>query len=321
MPLLRVNAGADGPVLHGAGNLEAEVAQAVARLAPGDPIILIVHGFKFSPASAETSPHDHIFSLTPARTCWKALSWPRHLGFGRDRDGEGLCIAFGWEARGTIWRAWSEARQAGLAMADLITMIRRHHDGPVDMVGHSLGARVCLTALRYAPPASIGRMVLMAAAEFRAAAAAAMASPAGRTAEVLNITTRENDVFDALIEWFLRAPTRGDRALGLGLPHANWLDIQIDADRTRAALDRLGFRIPAPKRRVCHWSSYLRPGLMLFYADLLRNRETLSLNRLRHALPREAEPRWARLRPHHGLFDHDDDCPVIPEPRGPGLLQ
>lgn len=296
MPLLRVDATAEGPVLHGGGDLRAALRRAAATRPPGAPVIVMVHGYKFSPRATAPNPHDHIFSLSPPRGCWKAISWPRHLGFGRARPDEGLCIALGWEARGSIWRAWHSARDAGGALAELVALLRAEIPAPVDMIAHSLGARVCLAALRRAPAGSVGRMVLMAAAEFRGTAATAMATPAGRTAEVLNITTRENDLFDAGIEWMLRPPEPGDRALGEGPRLANWLDIQVDAGPARAALERLGFRVPPPKRRVCHWAPYLRPGLMLFYAALLRDRQRLSLATLRRALPEAADPRWARLR-------------------------
>ncbi len=297
MPLLRVNATAQGPCLRGAGHLDDRLSAMLASLAPGAPVVVLVHGYKFSPSLSAFDPHDHILSLAPDRGGRRAMSWPRQLGFGCNRPDEGLCIAFGWEARGTIWRAWSGAEAAGQSLADLLTRIRRWHRGPVDMLGHSLGARVCLSAVAAAPAASVGRLVLLAAAEYRATARAAMASPAGRGAEVLNITTRENDLFDALVEWIVPAPRRGDRTLGAGLEAPNWLDLQIDAGATIAALTELGYPIPAPARRICHWSPYLRPGLLPFYRDLLRDRRALSLPRLQNALPRTAEPRWARLRP------------------------
>ena len=85
--------------------------------------------------------------------------------------------------------------------------------------------------------------------------------------------------------------------LGAGLPGAgaNWLDVQIDCAATRAGLTRFGYRVPAPKRRVCHWSAYLRPGLFAFYRDLIRAPEALPLARLRESLPDRTAPRWSRL--------------------------
>ncbi|MBT8456842.1 MAG: hypothetical protein KJO15_12145, partial [Alphaproteobacteria bacterium] len=39
---------------------------------------------------------------------------------------------------------------------------------------------------------------------------------------------------------------------------------------------RLGYPIPAPSRRVFHWSGYMRPGLFALYASLIRERLPLS---------------------------------------------
>ena len=64
--------------------------------------MMMIHGFRFAPgARAQDDPHQHILSFTPFEGCWKAISWPRHLGFGRCPQ-EGLAIAFGWRALGTI---------------------------------------------------------------------------------------------------------------------------------------------------------------------------------------------------------------------------
>lgn len=297
MPILRVDVTAQGPALNGGGDLDEELSALCGTLAPDAPVIVLVHGYKFAPDHPRADPHRHILSLTPISRCPRALSWPLHLGFGRGHADEGLCIAFGWPARGTIWGAWRRAEEAGAALATLLTRIALHRSGPVDMVAHSLGARVCLSALAGAPAGSAGRILLMAAAEYRSNARAAVQTAAGRGAEVINITTRENDPFDALLELFVRPPEPGDRALGAGLDAANWLDVQIDAEPTRNALASLGLRIPPPRRRVCHWSGYLRPGLLKFYALLLRCRDRHTLADLRRILPADTDPRWTRLRP------------------------
>ena len=124
-----------------------------------------------------------------------------------------------------------------------------------------------------------------------------LATPAGRAAEFINITTRENDLFDALLEHLIRPRDRQDRGLGHGLPApaANWLDIQIDQAAALAGLAALGFVIAPPRRRICHWSAYQRPGLFALYRALLTRPGAIPLALLRAHLPQAHDPRWSRL--------------------------
>jgi len=299
MSLLAVNASGTTPALAGADADAEALAPALSRhlaaLPPRAPVVVLVHGYSFSPRVDRHDPHRHILSLTPDPDCWKAVSWPRHLGFGRS-PGQGLAIAFGWEARGTLWRAGVEALRAGRALARLVALIRRLRPGaPVDLVGHSLGARVALSALPRLEPGDVGRIVLMAGAEFRRRARAAMDSPAGRTAEVLNVTSRENDPFDLCVELLLGAGSGRTLGHGLGRRQSNWLDLQIDDPASLAALRRLGFRVAAPAVLVCHWSPYLRPGLFPLYRAMLHDRARWPLGLLAAALPATQAPRWSRL--------------------------
>jgi len=308
MPIIRVNAAADHPVMA-----EGRLAESLAALPEGAPVIVMIHGYKFSPRAGCT-PHEHIFALKPSTKSRRALSWPQNLGFGTGNAREGLCIAFGWEARGTLWAARREAARAGHALARLLDRIKGR---PVHIVAHSLGARVALKALAGLRRGRVERMILMAAAAFRDEAEAALAAPAGRRVEVLNITSRENDVFDAAWEWLIRpdhaldpspaahaspAP-RPDRALGAGLgrPDARWLDIQIDHPATLERLAGMGFGIEARGRRICHWSAYLRPGLFTFYTAALRQPARLPLATLRAHLPAAQAPRWSALLRWPGL--------------------
>ncbi|KMW56520.1 hypothetical protein AIOL_001474 [Candidatus Rhodobacter oscarellae] len=297
MSLLKVNVVNGLPQPQSHETLDAAIARNLAQVPPRAPIIVLIHGYKFSPATSLSDPHRHIFALRPRRGCWKALSWPKHLGFGKGHQNEGLCIALGWEARGSIWRAWRNAQQAGDVLARVIQCVRDHRPCPVHIVAHSLGARVALAAIPALPAGSIGRAVLMAPAEFQSTAAAMLGTPAGQTAEFINITSRENDLFDTLVEWLLPAPSQGDRCLGAGLwlNAGNWLDIQMDCRRTRSEMSELGYRTPAPTALVCHWWAYLRPGLLRFYGDLIRDPERLNLAMLKHALPSRTRPRWSRI--------------------------
>src|SRR6056297_291633 len=283
MPIIHVNAGDRLPPM--------------IPLDEDGPVIVMVHGFKYAPDHPTECPHRQIFALDPARDCFKVVSWPRGLGFeGRGAD-EGLAIGFGWNARGSLWRAYTEAARAGAALAELVTAIRvRAPHRSVHAIAHSFGARVVLSALAHLPPGALGRIILLAGAEFGHHASAALATPAGRAAEIVNVTTRENDLFDALLEWLIPAPAHGDRSLGLALGSgANVLTLQLDDGETLEVLRGAGFAIAPPAARICHWSPYTRTGALPFYGSLLRTPSRLSLAQLRAALPDRATPRWSRI--------------------------
>ena len=205
----------------------------------------------------------------------------------------------GWEARGTIWQAWRSAAKTGGGLVDLIGRIRHVRKTAIDILCHSLGARVVLSAAPGLPLNSLGRVILLTAAEFQNPANRALASPAGQTAEFINVMSRENDLYDACVEWLIRPGRPKDRMLGAGIwnQRHNWLDMQVDCPRSRNALREFGHFIAPPQSRICHWSSYLRPGLMEFYRDLIRNPRALPLEALRQSLPQRVSPRWSRLRP------------------------
>ncbi len=295
MPLIHVNAAPSGPVLH---DRQGDLASLLPGLLNSEgPVILMVHGFKYAPAHHSECPHRHILSLAPERNSFKVLSWPGGLGFGEGRADEGLAIGFGWQARGTVWQAYAEAARAGARLAQLVSMIRdMAPDRKVHALAHSFGARVILSALPHLPAQSIGRIILLAGAEFAQHAARCLDSPAGRSAEVINVTSRENDLFDFLLECLIAPPARGDRSLGhAGLLAPNVLNLQMDHSETLAGLRRLGFSIASPMARICHWSPYTRPGIFTFYSSLLRNAPELPLPLLRSMLPCTSTPRWSRI--------------------------
>ena len=286
MPLIRLNVSEAGLRTQGAQSAQAALAKALDELPRGAPVIVMIHGYKFSPRLRRHTPHRHILSLRPGIDSPRVVSWPRHLGFGKGNPDEGLAIAFGWEARHTIWRAYAEAGRAGRALAEIIKTTDAA-GAPTSIIAHSLGARVALAALPHLPSGALRRAVLLSAAEFGAVARSSLDSPAGRRAEIVNVTSRENALFDLLLQGFIRPHRPLDRPLGAGLCEApgNWLDLPIDRPETRNALAGLGFRVPPPERRVCHWSGYLRPGMFSLHRALLRQPERTALARLRAVLP------------------------------------
>jgi len=279
---------------------------AKARAHPG-AVVVLIHGFKFSPFEKAHNPHTHILAPAPSTTCWKGLSWQSALGVASDPNV--LPVAFGWDARGSIWRAHRQSENAGLALAALIGGLQKQHPGrKISLIGHSLGARVILRALREVRACDVRRAILLGAAAFQSEAQAAIAAPAGRTCEVLNVTSRENDLFEVMFEMLIGAPAPQDRSLGRGLgkSRVRWSDLEIDSPGALSSLARLGYPVAAPKRRICHWSTYLRPGVFDLYRDFLKGPEVLSLSLLQSALPERSQPRWSRLlawRPTQGLTE------------------
>jgi pimeloyl-ACP methyl ester carboxylesterase len=246
----------------------AALERCLAALPPRAPVAVLIHGFRYAPGADIHCPHGHILSLTPRRDVPRAISWPRHLRLAGPRDG--LALAFGWPARGTIWQAQARTAGTAAALATLVGAIRRHApDRQVDLVAHSLGARVAMAALPLVEAGSIGRVLLLAPADFRAHAEAAMDSAAGRAAEVFSITSRANALFDLCMETLLSARLQASLARGLSHPRQNWLDLRIDDPATETALARLGFPLRPAMVRICHWQPYLRPGVFALYRALL----------------------------------------------------
>lgn len=288
MALVRIN-------LQGSDLVGHDTSQSVSDMLASHtgtkhPVVIMIHGFKFEPGHNKSCPHEHILSLDPVQTCWKAKSWPRALGLGQDGNGT-LGIAFGWPARGSIWQAYERARLAGRALASLIALIRQlAPERPVHILAHSLGARVALGALPYLPAGALDRMVFLAGAELTPAAEAALDTPCGRTTEVISVTSRENRPYDRLLENLLGKSAK-DRAIGrTGPERRNWLTLRIGDREVLIALRSLGFDIPPPLRWFCHWSSYLRPGVFTLYAALIARPSPLSLAHLRIAAEAGPEP-------------------------------
>jgi hypothetical protein len=131
--------------------------------AGGGPTVVMIHGYKYDPADPRRSPHRLLFSDRPD-TCRHGVrrirSWPAGLGVtasGRD----GLCVGYGWRARApwvpSLLRgrngfsaAYAEAGRAGEGLAPLLGALARARPEPVDLIAHSLAARVALSALRAA---------------------------------------------------------------------------------------------------------------------------------------------------------------------------
>ncbi|MFA3916033.1 hypothetical protein [Ruegeria hyattellae] len=294
MPLIRINAQGDRPALQGSPQAPSNV---LARAQTGTgPVIVMTHGCKYQPGNVRHCPHENIFALPRPGKSRRACQWPQELGFGQGNADEGLAIAFGWDGRGGLWQAQRRAVEAGRALAEIVAHLRQiAPDRPVHFIGHSMGIEVALEALHHLPPGALSRIISLTGAAYRRRALAALDTAAGQAAAFINVTSRENDLFDFMYECLIAPPERGDRALGFGLDALNAVTLQLDCRHTLEHISRFAGPVGGPEHRVCHWSSYRRPGALRFYNALLRAPEGFDLSLLRTGMPQAVAPRWSRL--------------------------
>jgi hypothetical protein len=285
------------------------------RLRPGAPVVVLVHGYKFSPDLPASDPHRSLFAFRPAATCRKVRSWPQGLGFAEDAGETGLCVGFAWPAsaphlasllatgRTGFAHVYERAGRYGERLAQLVALLQRLAPGrPVDLLAHSLGARVALAALPHlaTPP---GRMILLGAAELDARAREFLAArPAPRPPQIYNVTARANDLYDLMFETFAPRRDWGERAIGLGLadPPPHWLDLQLDRADVTAWVNARGIALTPGTTRPCHWGFYTRGGAFALYRAILHRSPGWDVASLRAAPCLAAqEPRWSGLL--HGL--------------------
>lgn len=309
--------------LQRGGRAAGGVISALERVPRGAPVVILIHGYRFSPEAAPHDPHWLLYGAAPPERRSRAApcaDWPAELGFARVDPSAGLCIGFAWDARAGhlasllsegrngFARVYDRAAEAGGRLGDLIAALHAARpDLRFDLFAHSLGARVALTALS-AP--GVGRAILLGAAEHASVARAAMPDPRPGGPEVYNVISRQNDLFDALFERFAPRPEGAPRGAlgrrGLGVRRPDWIDLQLDSPATESWLADRGAPLGAAGAPICHWSFYLRPRAMELYRSILRDRAAWSAEALRaNGLPERLCPRWARigarLRPAFGV--------------------
>ncbi len=314
MAILGITATEDGPrSATGEADLSEALGSRLARLPARAPIVVLIHGYRFDPARPEADPHRSIFAVD-APVDRRTRGWPAGLGFADDAGETGLCLGFGWPATPpahlpTLLRSgrtgfaavYDRAAENGARLAELIALVQRlAPDRPVDILAHSLGARVALSALPLLARAP-GRVILLGAAEFDARALDFLAAaPSPRPARVYNVTARANDVYDAAFEMFAPRGGRGERAVGQGLRAAppNWIDLQIDRAEVTGWINARGVALTPAQARLCHWSFYTRDGAFAVYEAILRRRPGWDIRSLR-AIPdlTAQDPRWSRILP------------------------
>lgn len=299
MPLLHINASSDAiPLDHGQFR---QLRAQLRSLPPKAPVVVLLHGYKYAPGIEGRCPHSLIYALHPAGTGRSGVSWPTLLGVGSNVPQEPLCIALGWPANQAFHRAYGQAARTGQALARLVEIVHRiTPDRPVDIIAHSLGARVALSALPHLQAGRLRNLIMMTPAELSCQANALLNSPAGRSVKALNVSSGENWVFDKTLEWMLAPARKGARAMGFE-PRASdcWTTLRIDNPSHLTALERVGVTLAPPVRKVCHWSAYTRQGVFDLYRRLTDG--TLPMNTLASALPPLQKAQTSRRLPLSGL--------------------
>ena len=318
MAYLGITATRDGFVAADGGDLDGRLDRLAGALPPDAPVVVLIHGYKFRPGRGGRpgeDPHRSLYAFAPDAPCWKVRSWPQGLGFDPEDPATGLCVGFGWpaaeahlpaliaEGRTGFARVYDRAAAIGATLAALIARLQAALPGrEIDVLAHSLGARVALAALPHLEAAP-GRMLLLGAAEFDARAREALdACRAPRPPAIYNVTARANDIYDAAFETFAPRRSWQERAVGLGLgdPPPCWLDLQIDRAEVTDWIVAQGVPLTPARARFCHWSFYIRDGAFDLYRAILRRVPGWDVAALR-VVPALAaqEPRWSRvaLRP------------------------
>ncbi|MGF1500420.1 MAG: hypothetical protein ACFBSD_01265 [Paracoccaceae bacterium] len=307
MAVIRVNADCGGTLrLADGGPAGPALAAVLQALAPGAPVAVLIHGFRYTwrrDVCACACPQARLYGTEPVPPSAKRrpdrAAWVHDLGFAGAGPETGLAIAFGWEARiGRHGRAgfpeiYARAGVAGRALAEGLAhaLIGARGDGPrIDLFSHSLGARVALQAMAARRDLPWRRAILLSAAERREVGrAAATALPS--EAEVLHVLSRANDPYDAgferlcpdagaslgraglgpaLAPGFGTALSTGRGAGETARAEAGWMDLELDHPRVVRWLAARGHALSRAGERISHWHTYADPGAMAFWASLLR---------------------------------------------------
>lgn len=285
MPVLGLNVSdAEFALADAGGGLDHRLIEDAGCRAETDPIVLLIHGYRYSPFRGPSNPHESIYVVqrVDRKLPKRQLSWPAALGFLNTAQDPGLCLPIGWDARGKFADAFAQAEAVGRRVADVIIQLHRCYPArPIKLMTHSLGGRVALAALRALPHAMVRQVILLAPADFDTHAKAVLETPAGQGAEILQISPPENWLFDTLLEQALRRHPETGTALGRHPPKAeNWVSLSLNGDAELQNLAALGHAVAPRRMPVCHWSAYLREGAMDLYSALLTDRGPGALREL-----------------------------------------
>lgn len=217
------------------------------------------------------------------------LDWPHPDILQQARKQVGLAITLSWPAQARflglvpdVNQLYIDAGNAAPALAELINLLGRlapHHQ--VDLLAHSLGARVGLQSLQYLQRDNLARFIGLAAVEFSAYTLLALQEPAARDIAFYNVTCPKPALFHHLMHYLGPRPGPADGLLcrGFAFPRSNWIDICLEKPTVQRSLTKL-----------CSSLLNLKPGLAKpalisqVEAVFLQNRGQTRISELRNLL-------------------------------------
>lgn len=299
MPLIQLVSTGDVPRLRGDTRpLLSTLAETLETQPVSRPVFVLLHGLRYDAATPSTDPAASIFSAIPPKGDPRTVSWPRHLGFGRGRAEEGLCIGLSWPARTGLRQAYNRAADAGRSLAHLVDLIRfADPRRKIVVLAHSLGARVALCALPHIRTGRIHRMVFVYGAEIGSEATRLLGTATRPLPDILNVTSRENRIIDRAFATAITGCPWAKTIGGRGAAQPLWTDLPLHDPATLALLRAHGYPISTALRPICHWSGYLRPGVFAVYRDFLNGSGALPLPQL-STLPDQTRSTRRLIRPY-----------------------
>jgi len=321
--------------------LQSKVRRAAVDLPAAQPPLVMVHGFLFDPKQAVTpdpgdtdNPHGRMYHFkdTGERNEQRhhTTGWPLWMGYEEaDQTGaSGLAIAFGWHSQpgfasslinrfqNFYARAYEVAGTTAWVLVNVLDELAKTVPGRrIDIMAHSLGARVVVRALALAAKhhpdltERINRVIFLGGAEYVVEAQLMYRRlhdlDRAQRPEIYNIVSRENDVLDKLGENFGPRTFGNSQVIGHnGLDMSdraaknvpNWIDLQIDSEPLQDwMLNQHNIEVSGdrPGNIWDHWYYYTFRGNLELYRGIFRDRPQWSIAALRAAkVPEGVSRRW-----------------------------
>ena len=175
--------------------------------------------------------------------------WPHPDLLEQARHQTGLAINFRWESVPHYLGVWPDvngayacAGQASRPLAGLVNLLGQLAPGrKIDLMVHSLGARVGFQALHQISAGNLGRFVTFAGVEFNAITLAALHKARPSAVSFYNITSAQVPFMHRAMHHLGPRPGPADAliARGFAFPRRNWIDIHMQEPQVSHPVQQL----------------------------------------------------------------------------------